>query len=84
MHVRGQRPAGKEVMVACIETAGVGKHMVWGCLDWGVCEGGGGVRERAKACGVDTLGLAPPFFTGLCINKRGGEFGWWGAGSGKQ
>lgn len=25
------------------ETAGVGKHMVWSRLDWGACEGEGGV-----------------------------------------
>lgn len=61
MHVGRQRPAGKEMTVASIETAGVGKHMGWGWLDWDACEGEGGVREGATACDVDTPGLAPPF-----------------------
>ena len=33
--------------------------MAWGWLDWGGCEGGGGVRGKAEARGVDTPGLAP-------------------------
>lgn len=54
--------------------------MAWGWLDWGGCEGGGGVRGRAEARGVDTPGLAPGYVT----HTRAEEFGLWGGGSGRQ
>lgn len=59
-----------------------GKPIAWGWLDWGECEGEGGVRARAKACGVDSL----ESFAHRATHTKAEEFGLcvWGCDSGKQ